>query len=339
MTNHFYLGGINTKTNKMELSNIALKTNNYKCPECDNDIILKKGKIKKAHFSHKANSNCRFYDRQGETATHWNAKYMMKNKLEHRHPLIFYCKCNCCRNKRTTVIEYNNLSIPIVEHRYSQQHSTNYWFADVALLTGNHIDNIIEIIHTSKTDEWKRDGYKWVEVKAEDVNMETNEYVCQREYTCDDCIELNNQRLLKQKQRELEEELAIKTRLELKRFYDIEQAAKKQAELIARQKKDIEQAAKKQAEIIERHYLDIERRNRENEELLKKQLIYKQEQEERLQLKQEERLQLKHEEPTEKKHLKPCILHSITQPFNRKWYLHDYMGNKIMAYTLYDCTC
>lgn len=50
----------------------------YFCPECDNVVIFKKGKIKIAHFSHKVKANCSNY----ESLDHYEAKYMLYKKFK-----------------------------------------------------------------------------------------------------------------------------------------------------------------------------------------------------------------------------------------------------------------
>ena len=46
MLNHFSMGAINKTTNKYEYPKIANKSNKYKCPFCEKDVIFRNGKIK-----------------------------------------------------------------------------------------------------------------------------------------------------------------------------------------------------------------------------------------------------------------------------------------------------
>jgi hypothetical protein len=42
MSNHFYMGALNTSTNNYEYPIMANKINKYKCPDCLKNVIFKK---------------------------------------------------------------------------------------------------------------------------------------------------------------------------------------------------------------------------------------------------------------------------------------------------------
>ena len=68
MSAHLFMGAINKLSNERESPLFANKKDNYMCPDCNRDVIFKKGKIKKAHFAHKASEiKCTFYDKPSET--------------------------------------------------------------------------------------------------------------------------------------------------------------------------------------------------------------------------------------------------------------------------------
>ena len=71
MINLKILGGINISTNNYESPLHASKNNKYKCPDCDKNVILKKGKIKIDHFCHyKSTEPCLYYDKPNESQIH-----------------------------------------------------------------------------------------------------------------------------------------------------------------------------------------------------------------------------------------------------------------------------
>lgn len=72
-SNDFELGACELETENYVLPFLATKDKIYACPRCDEVVILKKGEIKKPHFSHKPGNECNFYC-GGESATHFNAK-------------------------------------------------------------------------------------------------------------------------------------------------------------------------------------------------------------------------------------------------------------------------
>ena len=71
---HIILGAIENGTKKYVLPCNASKNKTYICIECRKDLIFKKGIIKRPHFSHKANSDCTYYDSLYESQIHKDAK-------------------------------------------------------------------------------------------------------------------------------------------------------------------------------------------------------------------------------------------------------------------------
>ena len=71
-------GAFEIKTNNYTLPQYAKKSEKYKCPDCNMDLIFKKGQIIKQHFAHKANSNCTYYDHPSESQLHKDAKNKLK---------------------------------------------------------------------------------------------------------------------------------------------------------------------------------------------------------------------------------------------------------------------
>ncbi len=71
----------------------AHKGQSYICPNCNLELILRRGKIKRPHFAHKTLSvNC-----TPETALHYKFKILLKEKiqqhLESKLPLDIQSNC------------------------------------------------------------------------------------------------------------------------------------------------------------------------------------------------------------------------------------------------------
>ena len=108
----FSMGAINMLTNKHEQPTIASKTNKYKCPDCDKEVILKKGNKNKHHFSHYKSINpCFYFEKPSETQIHKEGKLLMKNLLDEKKKFSIKRECSCCNQSETICneIEYNEI--------------------------------------------------------------------------------------------------------------------------------------------------------------------------------------------------------------------------------------
>lgn len=63
-------------------ANVASKGPEYLCPKCKKIVILKRGRIVVAHFSHKPPTNCSWA--RGETKAHLEAKQIVFDGLQAR---------------------------------------------------------------------------------------------------------------------------------------------------------------------------------------------------------------------------------------------------------------
>lgn len=188
------LGGINIETKKYELPKYASKQNKYKCPDCSEKIIFKKGQIKAPHFSHYRNSNCDYYEKPSESKIHKSAKGMLKNLIENNKTINILKNCNYCKENSTINInKYNKLEHEI-KLEYSSTHNDSPIFIDVAFINKNKNENeikyIFEIYCTNKTKEEKRPE-PWFELDARnllELNTDTDITIkCLREHTCENC--------------------------------------------------------------------------------------------------------------------------------------------------------
>ena len=205
MSNHFSMGAINKNTNNYEYPRIADKNNKYKCPNCDKNVIFRKGKIKQPHFAHyKSENPCSYYDKPNETQIHKDAKLLMKTLLDNKNKILFYRECYECLLEENTIFEYeitdndyNENTIATMEYRFNYNNSNRS--ADVALVENKDIKYIFEICYKNKTKEENRPE-PWFEINSEKLinninsvnNIDTNNEIrieCIRDYKCDYCKE------------------------------------------------------------------------------------------------------------------------------------------------------
>jgi hypothetical protein len=276
MTNHFFMGAINKLTNKYEYPKIADKKNLYKCPECNNNVIFKKGEIKQPHFSHKK-SNCTYYKRPSETQIHLNAKMLMKTLLDNKTPISFYRNCNYCNEKYNmlNVDVYEDNCEAIIEYKFNYNESRKS--ADVALIENNNIKYIFEICHTNKTKVENRPE-PWVEIDAEtlinNMNQEqiNNEIECIRYHKCERCISYELEQI--QRNKEFVELTNMRNEEMIQRKYELDEKNRKkllekERQMLERKKRKNEEdeRIKKKNERIKKEYEE----KKQNDELLERQ--------------------------------------------------------------------
>ncbi len=169
MTSHLQLGAIDVKINTYILPSSAIKGAEYKCIECGNKVILRKGSVRKPHFAHYAQTNtCHYYDHPNEAQIHKDAKMLMSQILKDKKNILFTWKCKLCNgydgleNYDSSII-YKNDDNVFTEYRSKD----NKWIADVAIINNNEVRYIIEIknTHTTVTDRPE----PWYEVNAKEL--------------------------------------------------------------------------------------------------------------------------------------------------------------------------
>ena len=139
MSYHFSMGAINKTTDNYEYPKIANKSNKYKCPFCEKDVIFRNGKIKQPHFAHyKSENPCSYYDKPNETQIHKDAKLLMKTLLDNKCEICFHRKCYNCMFEEPSIIEYTitkndyDNTEAFFEYRFNYNNSNRS--ADVALI-------------------------------------------------------------------------------------------------------------------------------------------------------------------------------------------------------------
>lgn len=287
MSHHFSMGAINKTTNKYEYPKIANKTNKYKCPFCEKDVIFRNGKIKQPHFAHyKSNNHCSYYEKPNETQIHKDAKLLMKSLLDNKLSINIYRKCYYCEERNCGYSETvwydidNENTEAVIEHKFNYNNSKRS--ADVALLKNKEIKYIFEICYKNKTNEDNRPE-PWFEFNAETLINKTNsceepiEIECIRDYKCIFCkdkeeyerkqhIDFLKKLQIKEKERtsiknellnmSMEDERmiqiikALELKTEIERNHFINQKIKEDREIRLKNEKEREIKRKKDFEII-----------------------------------------------------------------------------------------
>jgi competence CoiA-like predicted nuclease len=245
MSNHFFMGAINILSNNYEYPKIASKINKYKCPNCNKNVIFKKGRIKQPHFAHyKSDNPCMYYNKPNETQIHKDAKMLMKTLLDNKKNINICRNCNYClkynrpyiENIHYDIFDNNTKNInAIIEYKFYYNNSNRS--ADVALLENNKIKYIFEICFKNKTKEENRHE-PWIEINAEDLinNINSNNEIininCIRDYKCKFCV---GYEILKQEQ--LENERIKKEQIKKERIKQ-EQLEKERREILEKERID-----------------------------------------------------------------------------------------------------
>lgn len=185
---HFFMGALNKETSKYENPKWASKKNDYTCPDCDNYVILRQGKINRPHFAHKTSTHpCYYYDKPSEAQIHKDAKEALKNILERGEEITIERKCGNIDCKVKDIFEIPKVSETssiVLEHRFTYNGTK---IADVAYLDSDEVLAIFEILNTSVTKEERRPD-DWFELKAIDViNADFLSFHCQRHVLCETC--------------------------------------------------------------------------------------------------------------------------------------------------------
>jgi hypothetical protein len=189
------LGAFIKDTTKYVYPAVANKSEKYVCPDCNKDLILRKGQIRVNHFAHyKSDSPCNYYDKPSESQIHKDAKLLLKNLLESKKALKLLRKCKgTCGNEpeEYEIPIFSDTSQIIIEYRFNYN---GLKIADVAYIDNDEIVCVFEIYNKHKTDNAARPE-PWFEIDAlkfiNSINNEDNFTInCVRENTCDDCVEV-----------------------------------------------------------------------------------------------------------------------------------------------------
>lgn len=168
-------GAIDCETNEYITPNKAQKGREYKCADCDQRVIIRKGDVRIHHFAHfNPSSKCRFYIGSGESENHKHAKLLLSEWLKAKKPINFTWSC-LNQNKHGTCqtydwntdhdIEYKDGDEVIIEYR----DPVKKYIADVAVLNNGTVRYIIEVKHSHQTTSTTRPD-PWFEVDADEID-------------------------------------------------------------------------------------------------------------------------------------------------------------------------
>jgi Competence protein CoiA-like family len=144
---------------------VASKDSKYFCPSCEDLLILRKGKIKRAHFSHKASNSC-----SQETVIHKLAKSLIVQVIKDwkagkgEAPTVKR-KCLECGT-------YTIQKIPkSVDGAIEERKLDSGYIADVAILKNHETVAVVEVkVHHAVDEEKKTNiGIPFIEVLGEEI--------------------------------------------------------------------------------------------------------------------------------------------------------------------------
>ncbi|HHW57746.1 MAG TPA: hypothetical protein GXX15_08805 [Clostridia bacterium] len=130
----------------------AEKGKQYYCPSCGEEVILRKGEIRIAHFAHKSNANC-----SEETVIHKTAKLLIQQTIQSwkkgdkKAPIIRVNCPICGKPTYLEILEQMQIEDAVLEYRLPEG-----YIADIALIANNKIKMVIEIKVTHSIEEKKR---------------------------------------------------------------------------------------------------------------------------------------------------------------------------------------
>ncbi len=170
----YNLGAVQSDTNEYVLPYDAVKTTKYHCFSCKQPVILRKGTVRKPHFSHQVSNDvkCTYYEHPNESELHMDAKHKLADLLQKKVPLVIWYSNNC-----TTCVSGQGICYNIIYHTDDKviieyRDPGNTYIADVAVLNDGKVKYIFEIKHTHATTTTTRPE-PWYEFAADEI---LNEY-------------------------------------------------------------------------------------------------------------------------------------------------------------------
>lgn len=146
---------------KISRPETAPKGNRYFCPGCGEEVILRRGEVKVAHFAHKAETNC-----TQESILHKTAKKQIIEAIsDNRNSVRIQRHCAICGSEHYQPIPTDIVSA-VPERRLDSG-----FIADVSLIDQSKIRAAIEVHVTHFVDERKEAeiGVPFIEVEGSDI--------------------------------------------------------------------------------------------------------------------------------------------------------------------------
>ena len=160
---HFSLGAIDQISKKYVFPDQAIRGGSYHCDECQQEVILKKGHIRRAHFAHCVKNHCTYFEHPSESQMHKGAKLRICDWLTHRKTIEIIRSCTTCGDTITF-----NIITDLNDHAICEYRGTHY-VADVALISSNTVVKyIFEIKHTHATTTNVRPE-PWFEITSNQI--------------------------------------------------------------------------------------------------------------------------------------------------------------------------
>jgi hypothetical protein len=209
---HFEHGAIDKEKLQLIDPKGALKRTWYECPDCHRDVSVRKGEVRSAYFAHRPDkvNPCTYYNRNPSLdQQHKNAQLKLKHFLNNQVEIDIKRHCSCgCGWITGTILRTPRFGEGKCEHRFKFNGSQRS--ADVAIVDGDSILAIFEVVHTHYTQERHRPE-PWFEISAKEINAIPSDskqikLTCIRQLQSKECIEETAERNAKQEAERIEQE-------------------------------------------------------------------------------------------------------------------------------------
>ena len=165
-------GALQVDTRKYVPPFQACRDKEYACIECKGKVILKRGSIRVPHFAHYHNNSgiaCGYYEHPGESQLHKDAKEKLRAMLQQQREISVIWNCAKCgyRDGGRDRVQYQEGDSVIVEYR----DPAGKYRADVALVSGDAVRYIFEVMNTHATDQ-EHVSFRpepWFEIKVDSL--------------------------------------------------------------------------------------------------------------------------------------------------------------------------
>jgi ssDNA-binding Zn-finger/Zn-ribbon topoisomerase 1 len=152
------------ENNKIVHAKDVQKGQIYICPDCNEELILKKGDKKVHHFAHKSDTNCSNSD--GESVVHRYYKEFIAGLTE---------------------VEYNGQMMRVT-YSETEKRLTQGLVADVVLILDNWKSIAVEICYKHAKDKEHIDKYRELDMECYEVYVDMNEEQTDFEIVDWDCL-------------------------------------------------------------------------------------------------------------------------------------------------------
>lgn len=234
-------GAINIQTGEYSLARYSIKSQEYKCPSCDEKLKLKKGTKRRHHWCHyNQDTKCDFYfknddntnnEKLHESLIHKECKSILKKMMKEKSVTISRkCATGQCDISLNIILEPLNENCILIEEyplNFINTIGINRKIrADLVRIENDKLIEIYEIYATHQTREEDRpNNINWYEFntdqiyeKYNDENYYLNDTIilncCRHIIKCDECI--NEEKKILKRMNLLKEQL-IQKELEMKK--------------------------------------------------------------------------------------------------------------------------